>query len=87
MVKCKTTTFKQRLIRLLDSWSYRLRRYANKSKGISSRGISTIDKDFNPVSVSFVTHCPYCGSKNWDTPMAKPDGTLCHHPTKLRLVK
>lgn len=87
-MKWKQTTFKQRLIRLLDSWSYCLRRYVNRNKGISSKGISpkgftTIDN----VGISLVSRCPYCGTEDWDKPKRKRDGSLCNHPTRLRVVK
>ena len=38
-------------------------------------------------SVSFVSSCPYCGSKDWDTPKVMPNGITCKHPTKLRRVR
>lgn len=78
MVTWKTTTFKQRLIRLLDSWSHRLRGYTRKTQYID-----TIDN----VSYSLVSRCPYCGVDDWDKPKTKSDGSVCTHPTRLRVVK
>ena len=77
MVNWKRTTFKQRLIRLLDRWSNKLR-----PKPISSEGIH-----FELTEFSIVSKCPYCGTDDWDTPKIKPDGSVCNHPTKLRVVE
>jgi len=35
------------------------------------------------LSVSIVSHCPYCGSSDWETSFKKPNGEMCEHPTKL----
>lgn len=35
------------------------------------------------ASVIVVSHCPYCGSNDWKTPVKKPNGKICTHPTKL----
>ena len=81
-------TFKQRLIRLLDRISNRIRP-AHKPELEDPLEVVAVAKPdgFELVDFSLVTHCPYCGSGDWDTPMTKPDGSVCRHPTRLRVVK
>jgi len=42
--------------------------------------------DLEPHSISIVSRCPYCGTKDWDTPKKKPNGEVCNHPTKFSNV-
>ncbi len=95
MVTWKKTTFKQRLIRLLDRWSNKLRpKYIPFPEGdheiranTVERGVTKAGNPFFVTDISLVTHCPYCGTDDWDTPKTKLDGSVCNHPTKLRVVK
>ena len=76
MVNWKRTTFKQRLVRLLDRWSNKLR-----------PKVHLVKADFEVTDISLVTHCPYCGTDDWDTPKLKRDGSMCDHPTRLQVIK
>lgn len=88
-------TFKQRLIRLLDRWSNRLRPAhvptdEPEQYPVTVAAVERRDGDgagLEPVEVSLVTHCPYCGADDWDTPKTKPDGSVCRHPTRLQVIK
>ncbi len=91
MVTWKKTTFKQRLIRLLDRLSNRLRP-KHIRKGVHLVTVDqveteTLENGLEVTAVSFVSRCPYCGTDDWNTPKTKPDGSICNHPTKLRVVK
>lgn len=83
-------TFKQRLTRFFDRLSNRIRpAHVPLPEGdhqVTVAGVRVGD-GLELVEFSLVTHCPYCGSDDWDTPMTKPDGSVCRHPTRLRVVK
>ena len=64
------------------------------SKGVMLWGNHTLKPNkeltreaLSNFTVSLVTHCPYCGTDDWDTPKEKADGTICEHPTKITWVK
>ena len=40
------------------------------------KGFHTMTEGPNFFTVSIVDTCPYCGSKNWDEPFVKEDGTI-----------
>lgn len=92
-MKAKRTTLKQRLIRLLDRWSNKLRpahvpTYEREHYPVIVAGVQKrYGEGLEIVEVSLVSKCPYCGADDWDTPKTKPDGTVCKHPTRLRVVK
>ena len=35
------------------------------------------------LSISAVTHCPYCNTNKWDKPVKMENGHICNHPTKI----
>lgn len=90
-VRFKKMTLKQRLIRWFDRLSNRIRPAHEPSEVgdmVEVAGIKKADgSGFYPVEISLVTHCPYCGTDDWDTPKTKPDGSICNHPTRLRVIK
>lgn len=93
VIRIKKTTMKQRLIRLLDRISNHLKPvHVPISEGehiamVDRVGSKTLGNGLEVTSISLVTHCPYCGTDDWDTPKLKRNGSMCNHPTRLTVVK
>ncbi len=91
----KQAKLKHRVVRWLNKMSERMRpTYTPVRPGLYSSEIDRVveremaqGNHLHLVEFSLVSHCPYCGSSDWDTPVKKPNGSICNHPTRLREVK